>query len=264
MEGAFAQIERASGGRLGIAAVDADGRLLAGNRSDERFAFCSTFKMLLAGMMLDGHARGLWRLDEALPVGKGDLVPHAPVIAEKLEEGSVTIGEAARAVVTISDNAAANLLLRRAGGLDAFNLWLRAHGDSATRLDRWEPELNENAPGDPRDTTTPAAIAGTAAKLVFGELLPVVERERLRAWLIESPTGRDRIRAGLPDGWPAGDKTGTCGGPSYNDVAFLVPEGTDPGRGYILAVYLDRPTGGAADANGRIAEVARAFADTLR
>jgi beta-lactamase class A len=75
----------------------------------------------------------------------------------------------------------------------------------------------------------------------------------LRRWLVASRTGQRRIRAGLPAGWQAGDKTGTCG-TAVNDVAFIVSPG---GREYMLAVYLDRPTVPAARAEAALADVGR-------
>ena len=247
-----------------MALVDRDGRLLGAQRPGERFAFCSTFKLLLAGMVLDGQGRRDWSLEERLPVTKADLTVHSPVTERHVERGWMTLGDAAEATVTVSDNGAANLLLKRVGGTDAFNGWLAAHGDRVSRLDRLEPLLNENAAGDPRDTTTPRQIARNASKLIFGNWLPEPERERLRHWLIASETGLARIRAGLPSGWVGGDKTGTCGGnnPSYNDVAFLIPErGSD--EGYILAIYLDRPTVEPESANRALADVARAVSASL-
>ena len=40
-----------------------------------------------------------------------------------------------------------------------------------TRLDHNEPELNRSAPGDPNDTTTPAAMAGNVRRFLLGEVL---------------------------------------------------------------------------------------------
>lgn len=251
-------VEAASGGRLGVALADDKGRLINGNRAGERFAFCSTFKLILAGIVLDGHRRGSWSLDDRLPVTKADLVFHSPFSETRVAPGWLSMRDAARAVVTVSDNAAANILIRKVGGIDAFNQWLRVRGDMVTRIDRLEPKLNENRAGDPRDTTTPEQIARTAANLAYGDWLQAKERRLLREWLVASETGRERIRAGLPQGWLAGDKTGTCGGEgreSYNDVAFIEP---GDGRGYILAVYLDRPKGDPASANAHAADVARA------
>lgn len=237
----MAALELKSGGRLGVVVLDGGQRIL-GHRPDERFAMCSTFKLLLAGMVLDGQARGQLKLGDLLPLTAKDLVFNSPVAEQRLAAGRISIGEAARAAVTVSDNAAANLLLRRLGGPAALTGWLRSHGDRVTRLDRYEPILNENAKGDPRDTTTVAAMAATSHALVFGDWLPAAERATLRDWLLASTTGTKRIRAGLPAGWVVGDKTGTCGGnaPSYNDIAFVFPE---PGKrgGNTIAVYLDSP-----------------------
>jgi beta-lactamase class A len=252
-------LEGASGARLGVALADGNGRILAGHRANERFAFCSTFKLLLAGMILDGHGEGRWSLDERLPVTKDDLVFHSPMTETRVDLGWMTIGDAARAIVAISDNAAANLLVRRAGGAPAFNAWLGELGDSSTRLDRPEPELNSNHPRDPRDTTTPQAIAASAAQLLFGGALDRGGKQTLRRWLVESETGLKRIRAGLPPHYVAGDKTGTCGAKgrqSYNDVAFIL-DADDESRGYVLAVYLDRPANEGDAANASIAQVAR-------
>lgn len=236
----FKRIESATGGRLGVALVSQDGRLLTGNRTSERFAFCSTFKLLLAGMVLQRAGNGSLSLDEKLSYSEVDLVFHSPITADQIAAGFISVGNATRAVVTVSDNAAANLLLKRVGGIDAFNAWLRSRGDEVTRLDRFEPSLNENAHGDLRDTTTPEQMARSASKLIYGTELATAEKTLLRSWLTLSETGRDRIRAGLPPSWDAGDKTGTCGGngrETYNDVSFFIPS-EGPKRGYVLSVFL--------------------------
>lgn len=259
------KLENSAGGRLGVALVDKGGRLLAGQRVDERFAFCSTFKLLLGGMVLDGATKRKWSLHEQLPLAETDLVFHSPATREQVAAGQISVGEAASATVTVGDNTAANLLLNRVGGVEAFNAWLVQKGDRITRLDRLEPALNGNQLGDVRDTTTPTQIARSAAHLIFGNWLPAKEQATLRAWLTASQTGLKRIRAGLPPNIVAGDKTGTCGGrgrESYNDVAFVVPsEGSD--RSYVLAVFLDRPKSSAEGAEGLIAQVSRSFVSTI-
>ena len=52
-------------------------------------------------------------------------------------------------------------------------------GDGLTRLDRIETALNEAAPGDPRDTTTPAAMLGDMQRLLVGDALSAESREHL-------------------------------------------------------------------------------------
>ena len=52
------------------------------------------------------------------------------------------------AMVEISDNTAANLVLTRIGGPAAFTAFCRSIGDEKTRLDRTEPSLNTTFAGD--------------------------------------------------------------------------------------------------------------------
>lgn len=245
---AIRDLEKRSGGRLGIAVVDARGKLVSADRGHERFAMCSTFKLLLAGQLFERAAKGL-SLRTPIPFTRADLVSYSPG-TEKLVgpdgKGEQRLDLAARDAVVLSDNTAANLILKQFGGPAAFTAALRRAGDDVTRLDRIEPELNENAPGDERDTTSPIAMATSAAGYVFGNRLTPGHRKQLRSWMIESQTGLKRIRAGLPQGWTAGDKTGSCGN-AYNDVAFVETPG---GKKYVIAMYLDRPTveGDAASA----------------
>lgn len=254
------QIEARTGGRLGVALIDARGTLLAAHRANERFAMCSTFKLPLAGMVLQGAERGRWSMDDVLQVAAADIVSHSPVAQRHVASGRISLSEGSRAIVTVSDNGLANIILRRVGGPEAFTAWLAANGDRVTRLDRWETALNENVEGDPRDTTSPTAMADLTRRLLGGPLLQPAGREQLRAWMVETQTGLRRVRAGLPQGWAAGDKTGSCG-TAYNDVAwFRTPAGQD----FYLAVYLDRPTVTSAEAEAAIADVARAVVPLAR
>ncbi len=252
----LAVLEQRVGGRIGVVVTDAAGRVRHGWRADERFAMCSTFKHLLAAMVLHRSTRGGASLRTPLPFGPDDMVAHAPDTAKLVDpttgRGEWRLGFAAEAMVVSSDNVAANLVLRHIGGPAALTAWLRQQGDGVTRLDRNEPTLNENAPGDPRDTTTPAAMGATTARLVFGDAIDPRLRQSLRAWMVASPTGTARIRAGLPGDWRVGGKTGTCAA-AYNEVAFAE---TETGEPMVIAIYLDRPKVSAADADNVIAEAA--------
>ena len=239
------------GGRLGVAAWD--GRRRSGLDFHGRYAMASTFKLPLAAAMLAGAERRRWRLDDPIAFGRADLVPYAPVVEANLDAGRLTIEALCEAIVIVSDNAAANLLLRRIGGPAALTAFMRRCGDRVTRLDRYETELNSNLPEDPRDTTSPAAMAGLTHRLLFGSLLSTGSRRRLLDWLERCSTGRDRLRAGLPADWRSGDKTGTGANGAHNDVAFALPPS---GRPLVIASYI---SGGDAPAAVR-AEVHAAVA----
>lgn len=239
---ALAAIEARAGGRLGVHVLDsADGRE-AGHRADERFGLCSTFKLLLAAVILREADAGRLALDEVLAYGREDLVAHSPVTEAHLAAGGMAIDALAQATQTTSDNLAANLLMKRLGGPAALTAKLREIGDSTTRLDRWEPEMNRVPPGEVRDTSTPRALTATVARIFGDELLSPAARQRLREWTIATTTGTRRLRAGLPPGWIAGDKTGTGYSPGMpnktNDIAIVWREDRAP---LVVAAYYESP-----------------------
>jgi beta-lactamase class A len=228
------------GGRLGVMAVDTgSGRELRFD-ADSRYALASTFKLPLAALILKRVERGELSLDEELPFGPGDPLDNSPTVAANLARGRLPVRQLCAAIIEVSDNSAANILLRRSGGPEALTRFIRACGDPVTRLDRFEMELGSNLSGDPRDTTSPAAMAGLARKLVLGGLLAEENRNRLQLWLKESVPGPDRLKAGLPSPpWLVGHKTGTAANGGVNDVAFAWRSGKPP---IVIACYLSGGT----------------------
>jgi beta-lactamase class A len=229
---ALAALERKVGGRLGVSVLDTGSGQLVGHRLDERFGMCSTFKMPLAAAILREIDQGRLRPDQWVPYGPADTVPHAPITQKHLQRGGMTVVALAEAAQTTSDNVAANLLLKLVGGPAGFTAILRTCGDTVTRLDRYEPHMNHVRGQDARDTTTPAAMARTTERLLTGDWLSNASRELLIGWMVATTTGELRIRAGLPNGWRSGDKTGTGWAPQmpnkYNDVAITWPPGKAP------------------------------------
>lgn len=259
----FADIEKESGGRLGVTLLGHDRRAIASHRAGERFALCSTFKAPLAVALFEAHDAG--KLDRFAPVTmtRDDLVSYAPYSEKLVERGeATTLDMLARKAIEISDNAAANMILRALGGPEAMTAFFRKHGDEITRLDRYETSLNENAVGDPRDTTSPLAMAGLLHGLLVAEGRNTAHADLLREWMEGVQTGKNRILAGIPSDWRTGRKTGTSGpsAPAYNDVGILMPPDRPP---YILTVYLDRPKSGAAETEAAIASVARHAAEII-
>ncbi|WP_156679165.1 class A beta-lactamase [Sphingomonas profundi] len=236
----LAALEARSGGRLGVAVLDVRHGRIDGYRIGERFRMCSTFKALAAGFVLHRADRGEERLDRRIGYTSADLPDYSPVTEKHVASG-MTMAELCHAAVTVSDNGAANLLLASFGGPAALTAFLRRIGDRKTRLDRIEPALNSGAADDPRDTTSPAAMAATLRRLVLGDALSPASRARLGAWLVASTTGRTKLRAGIPAGWTVGDKTGSWGdaaGGISNDVAILWPPGRPP---MLIAAFLAAP-----------------------
>jgi beta-lactamase class A len=259
LSGQFDAIEAESGGRLGVAVLDTGTGARSGHRADERFPMCSTFKLLAAGAVLAQVDAGRERLDRRVRVQKIDLVGYAPVTRQHLG-AAMTLGELCEAAITLSDNGAANLLLASLGGPTVITAFARTLGDRATRLDRSEPALNQPIPGDPRDTTTPAAILGDLRRLALRDTLTPASRTQLIRWLEGTKTGDGRIRAGLPAGWRVGDKTGTGDHGSTNDVAVIWPPDRAP---ILISVYLTQTDAPADHRDATLASVARAVVAAL-
>ena len=252
---ALAELEREHGGRLGVAIFDTGRDLRIAHRGQERFAMCSSFKLLVAAFVLARADRKEESLSRRIAYGKEVLVEHSP-ITEKHVGAGLTVGELCEAVMTVSDNGAANLLLRSFGGPPALTDYLRSLGDRVTRLDRYETALNEVPPGDPRDTTTPLAMLDTLQKLMLGNALSAPSRDQLTAWFVANKTGDKRLRAGLPQGWKVGDKTGTWTGAhnATNDVAVLWPPDRRP---ILVTAYYATAPGPMAERESVLAEVGR-------
>jgi beta-lactamase class A len=256
----LADIEADLGGRIGVFALDTGSGAEMGYRADDRFALCSTFKWVLAAMILSRVDSDAISLEQRVAYGPEDLLDYSPVTREHVNEGSMDVAALCGAAVTWSDNAAANLLLELVGGPRGLTGFLRQCGDTVTRLDRNEPELNTNLPGDERDTTTPRAMTNTMQAILLGDILPLESRERLVDWMKQATTGLARLRAGLPEAWIAGDKTGTGANGAANDVAIAWP----PGRKAILiASYLSGSSASADARNLAHARIGAAIAERM-
>jgi beta-lactamase class A len=258
-EDPFAQIERATGGRLGVFAYDTESGRTMAHRAHERFAMCSTFKFLAVSAVLARVDAGTEHLDRRVHYGEADLLEYAPVTRAHVREGAMTVRALCEAAIEYSDNTAANLLLGALGGPHAVTAYARSLGDAFTRLDRTEPALNSAIAGDPRDTTTPAAMAGDMRAVLAGNALQPRSRALLRTWLVNCRTGTASLRAGMPHTWTVGDKTGT-GGPHnahgessiHNDIAIAWPPARRP---LIVTAYL---SGAQVPAPESLAALARA------
>ena len=226
-------LERDHGGRLGFAARDTGtGRTLAW-RGEERFVYCSSFKMYLAAATLIRVQNGQENLDRQVPITRADMINHAPV-TEPAVGSTLSVEQLMKATVEVSDNPAANLLLKAMGGLGPMQAFYRALGDTTTRVDRFEPEMNR-LDGD-KDTIQPLVSANNIQRLFLSADTPLAEtsKAKLLQWMFDSPTGMDRIKAGVPVGWRVAHKTGTGGYGPTNDIGVLYPP---TGAPIVLAVY---------------------------
>jgi beta-lactamase class A len=200
------------------------------------------------------------QLAAMIPYGKADLLDYAPVAKQNLATGRMSVAEMCKAIVELSDNTCANLLLARIGGPAALTAFWRSIGDSTSRLDHNEPELNRSPPGNPQDTTTPAAMAGNFRRLVVGEALSPASRALLTDWMVNCKTGANRLRGGLPASWTIGDKTGNNGKDASGDIAVVWPKPDTP---ILITAYTQGGTPNAAQIEAVFARIGRMVAERL-
>ena len=252
--------ERATGGKIGLYAENVSSGVTLAWRANQRFVMCSTFKASLAACMLARVDRGADRLDRTISYGRKDILDYAPVAKENLAKGTLSIAELCKGAVELSDNTCANLLLKHIGGPAKLTAFWRSLGDTTSRLDHNEPELNRSPPGDPHDTTTPAAMAGNLKRLVLGNALSPSSREHLTGWLLNCKTGGNRLRSGLPKDWRIGDKTGSNGKDAAGDIAVAWTKSDVP---IVIAVYTQGGKPTAARHEQVFAAAARWVAERL-
>jgi beta-lactamase class A len=250
------RIEAGIKGRLGVAVLDTGTGAQFAYRADERFPMCSTFKLLASAAVLARVDAEKERLDRRVSYTKDDLVEYSPTTGQHVGEG-MTLAEICEAAITLSDNTAGNLILAALGGPAAVTEFARSLGDPVTRLDRSEPTVNESLPGDPRDTTAPAAMMEDIRKLVLGDALKPSSRQHLTDWLLASKTGGKRLRAGLSPDWRVGDKTGTGERGSTNDVGVIW---SAQGAPIVAAVYITETSAPRENCNAAVAAVGKMIA----
>ena len=263
LESDFAAIEAKSGGRLGVAVLDTASGARVDHRGNERFPLCSTFKVLAVSAVLKRAEAGREHLDRRIAIKRAELIAYSPVLKDQIGD-SLTLVELCAAAMTESDNTAADLVLKNLGGPAAVTAYARTLGDTVTHLDNSEPLLNRAKPFglSKGDTTSPSAMVNNLQALVLGDALAPTSRDQLKTWLLGCKTGDKRLRAGLPEGWQCGDKTGSDEADgSTNDVGLLWPPQQRPL--VIVAAYLTQTKAKYEDREAALADVGRAVVAAL-
>ena len=258
--GLVAETEKRLNARIGFAIYDYQSDKRWEYNANDRFPITSTFKALACAAVLERVDAGGEDLKRVVVVQESDLVPYAPVTEKRLGGQGMTLYELCDAAMSMSDNTAANLILRSLGGPQGVTEFTRRIGDQATRLDRWEIELNEARPGDLRDTTTPNAMVQNLRKLVFGDVLSTNSRQQFEDWLVGNKVGGPLIRAGVPDDWRVGDRTGAGGYGSRSVISVIWPPDRKP---VVVAIYMTETEVSFDERNAAIAGIAKAFKEEL-
>lgn len=254
------QLETNLNARIGVLVRDNGSDWQWGHREHDRFLMASTFKSLLCGAILDQVDHGLLTLDERLEIHPHDILDYAPITKTHVGK-TMTLGGLCSAALDKSDNTAANLLIARLGGPQGVTSYLRRIGDSLTRLDRIEPELNVFTPNDPRDTTSPAAMVSSWQAMLLGDGLTPTSRQQLTEWMSHGGVTAKLIRSSTPKGWLVSDKSGGGRQHTRNLVAMITPPGHAP---YFVAIFISDTDASWAARNSAITQIGAAVIDAIK
>ncbi|MDD7909191.1 class A beta-lactamase [Pseudovibrio exalbescens] len=231
----FAAVEAELGNRVGAFVLDTGSGDVWSYRADERFPLNSTFKSFACAGLLAKVDAGEENLLRTIKIEKADLVTYSPITETFADKEPMSLGQLCHAMLTVSDNTAANMVLEATGGPRALTAFLRSIGDEVTRLDRYETRMNEATPGDPRDTTSPRAAATSLQKLLMGDVLEPASRAQLLDWMLANQVSSALLRDNLPERWQIADRSGAGGYGSRSVIAMIWPEKRDP---IVVALYI--------------------------
>ena len=232
----FQQLEKDNEARIGLYALDMENGHSVCYRADERFAYCSLFKVLLVGEIL--RRNSLADLDKNVSYTQEQILSYAPVTAKNITTG-MTISELCSAAIRVSDNTAANLLLNQIGGIEGFKQSLLCMNDMVTQPVRNEPTLNTAEPGVYFDTSTPRQLAVDLEAYTLGSALSEQKRKQLIHWMSNNRITDSLIRAAVPIDWKVADKSGSGGYGTRNDMALIMRPEQAPILIVVMTTHLE-------------------------
>lgn len=282
-----------SAGSVGVAAWRLDGKGPAALvNADVAYPMASTFKVAVAGAVLKRVEDGQLALDQMISIDLSKMVDSEVLQDRFIHPGlSVSVYNLLELMLTESDNTAADYMVAAAGGPAAVTAWVKAQGVTGLRIDsdvgalirRWaemgpgpfheaaEAQLKSDpnilkrdgmpyAPfdNDPRDTSTPRAMATLLTRIYSGQALKPASTKILIGMMERCRTGAARLRGLMPQDTMVAHKTGTLGG-TINDVGVISLPG---GAGQVVvAVFIKASDAPRSVRERTIAEIGRSVRD---
>jgi beta-lactamase class A len=296
----IAHLSLISGGIVGISAIHAEtGKRIIQN-DQIPFPMASCIKVPIAIELLSKIDSGLYSLDQMIDIEKNDLHPGSGLITERFDWPdsqkpgiALSVRSLLELMMLISDNSAADICLRLAGGPHAVNDCMKRLNIEGLRLDRptsymiaewlgmkmdknkqWSYSLFDSLAknvkpeneipdtrkfdSDPQDTSTPEAMSNLLLKLLKEPILKPESKALLLDIMKRCETGLTRIKGLLPTGTEVMHKTGSIA-MTANDVGII----TLPGDGghVVISVFVKSSEKGIPDRERAIAEVSRIIYD---
>lgn len=227
------QIENEYNTKVGIYGINTENGKVYEHNADERFAFASTYKVIASGILLNKVAPS--ELNKKVEINESEIVANSPVTEQYIGK-TMSLKALIKASMLQSDNTANNKIMQELGGVNGLKHELVQLGDDVSEPQRLEPELNYFDPNSKADTTTPRAAAQTLNSILTSNEMNESNLSLLKQTMIENKTGDTLIKAGMPNSYTVGDKSGQAlTYATRNDLAFIYPKGQD--KPIILAIY---------------------------
>jgi beta-lactamase class A len=227
----------------------------------------SVFKLPLAMTALHLIEEGKFSLDQPVRFLPGDrILPHTySPLQDKYPEANVDIPlrELLRLAASLSDNSAADLVLRVIGGPEVVQHYISSIGVDGFQLKDGEHGLHQDVAAQYRNWFEPASAVKLLRRISDDSPLSVEHTALLLAWVKDTPTGAHRIKGQLPEGTSVMHKTGTSGsgnGVAYatNDIALIA---LPNGRRLAIAIFVTDAAADDATRDAVIARIAKAAYD---
>ncbi len=294
LQNEVARLAAISDGEVGMSALHVESGRRVSLHPDDRFPMASTFKVPVAVQLLSRVDRGEIKLDQMITLQPGDLHPGSGTLTSLFNKPGVdlSVRNILELMMLISDNSAADISLRLAGGAEAVTSKMRELDIQGINVNRstaflisdwlgatlpaekdWTPDVfraayaavtpqqriaaNDRFNRDPRDTAQPAAMETLLEKIYERKVLKPETSDLLLDIMSRCQTGEARIRGILPPKIPVAHKTGSIGG-SINDVGII----TLPDNAGHVVISLFIKQGSKEDVSERtIAQISRSIYD---
>jgi beta-lactamase class A len=289
-------VSHTTDGVAGVNAVHIETARSVSLHGSEMFPMASTFKLPVAVQILSMVDDGKLTLDKMVSLAPPDLHPGSGRLTELLFHPgvSLSIANLLELAIVVSDNSAADLLRREAGGPAAVTAKMRSLGLPGIRVDRstallisdwqgaknlppedqWNRGIWDKLYGavperdhliarrtemtDPRDTATPDDMTRLLLRIWKRDALTSQSARVLLDMMDRCQTGASRIQGLLPQGTNVAHKTGSLGGVA-NDVGFITLPGD---AGHIAVSVFTKASNSPGEASEKaIAEIARTIYD---
>jgi beta-lactamase class A len=227
----------------------------------------SVFKFPLALATLHLVETGTLSLDQSVRFLPTDRIPpsvYSP-LQSKYPQANVDISlrELLRLTVSLSDNTAADVLLRVIGGPRVVEAYMISLGIEGFHIESTERELHFDIASQYRNWFEPRAAVQLLRRFNDNSLLTAPHTALIKEWMCDTPTTPHRLKGGLPAGTVVLHKSGTSDtnqGLTYatNDIGLIV---LPDGQSLAIAVFVTDSRAEDATRDAVIARIAKAAYD---